>query len=168
MKNRKLITITLLTCLLALGQAARADGNSHSKEVETLFRLTQMEQRIDETVGKLTALQIRQNPQLAAHEPLIRAFLARHVGWQAMRPELEAMYKEAFSEDDLKQMNAFYITPVGQKVLIRVPDLVQARNQLAAQRLKQHIGELRQEIESARADEQKVQTDSPISSQDRD
>ncbi len=59
------------------------------------------------------------------------------------------MYKEAFSENELKQMNAFYITPLGQKVLTRVPELVQARNQIAAQRLEQHIGELQQEIASA-------------------
>lgn len=150
MNHRKLITAALLACFLAPGQAARADGNSHSKEVETLFRLTQMEQRIGTNVDELAAMQIRQNPQLAAHQTLMRAFLERHVGWQALRPELEAMYKKAFSEDDLKQMNAFYITPVGQKVLARVPELVQARNQLAAQRLKQHIGELQQEIESAR------------------
>ena len=149
MNHRKLIMAALLVCFLAPGQAVRADGDSHSTEVETLFRLTQMERRIRESVDTLAAMQIRQNPQLAAHQTIIRAFLERHVGWQALRPELETMYKAAFSEDELKQMNAFYITPVGQKVLTRVPELVQARNQLAAQRLEQHIGELQQEIKSA-------------------
>ena len=141
--------IALLICFQASAQAAQADGDSHSREVETLFRLTQMERKIRDSVDNLAAMQVRQNPQLAAHQMLIRAFLERYVGWQALRPELEAMYKEAFSENELKQMNAFYITPLGQKVLTRVPELVQARNQIAAQRLEQHIGELQQEIASA-------------------
>lgn len=54
MNHRKLITTALLACFLAPGQAARAGGDSHGKEVEILFRLTQMEQRIDESVDELT------------------------------------------------------------------------------------------------------------------
>lgn len=52
-------------------------------------------------------------------------------------------------KNELRQMNAFHITPVGQKVLTRVPELVQQRNQMAMQRLQQNIGELQQAIDVA-------------------
>lgn len=140
--------IVLLVCAL-LASGADADDAGHRQEVETLFRLTQMERKIDESVASLLEMQIRQNPELRPRESVVRGFLERNIGWQALQPDLTAMYLAAFTEEELKQMNAFYVTPVGQKVLTRVPELVEERNRLAARRLEEHIGELQQELESA-------------------
>ncbi len=74
------------------------------------------------------------------------AFLEKYIGWKAIRDDLAQMYMETFSEDELKAMNAFYITPTGQKVITIIPQLVQQRNQLAMQRLQENIGELRAAI----------------------
>jgi len=128
--------------------AALADESSHLQEVETLFRLTQMERKINESVEDLLSAQIRQSPDLGRHQAAVRAFLERTIGWVALRPDLTAMYLGAFTEEELKQMNAFYVTPVGQKVLTRVPDLVEERNRLATQRLQDHIGELQRELQA--------------------
>ena len=94
-------------------------------------------------------MQMQQNPELTPQESIVRSFLERNIGWQAQRPNLVAMYLASFTEEELKQMNAFYVTPVGQKVLTRVPELVEARNRLVAQRLQERIGELQQALESA-------------------
>jgi len=101
---------------------------------------------IEESVDNVLALQIAQNPALAEHREALRAFLQKYIGWQALKDDLAVMYLQAFTEAELDQMNAFYSSPTGQKVLQRLPELVQQRNQLAMQRLQQHIGELQQEI----------------------
>ena len=75
-------------------------------------------------------------------------FLNKHVGWQALREDLTRMYMKAFSEDELKAMNDFYITPTGQKVIHLVPQLVSQRNQIAMHRLQENIGELQQNLSS--------------------
>jgi hypothetical protein len=54
--------------------------------------------------------------------------------------------RTAFSEAELNEMNAFYITPTGQRVITDVPQLVQRRNQLAMQRMQDNIGELQKLI----------------------
>jgi len=149
MNRLRMLRVALLAAPLLAGAGARADQASHLQEVETLFRLTQMEKKVDEGIDTLLALQMRQSPELAPRESVMRGFLERNIGWQALRPDLTAMYLAAFTEEELKQMNAFYVTPVGQKVLTRVPELVEERNRLAAQRLKDRIGELQQELESA-------------------
>jgi len=56
------------------------------------------------------------------------------------------MYMRKFTEKELEEINAFYITPAGQKVITVLPELVQERNQLAMMRLQQNIGELQQII----------------------
>ena len=56
------------------------------------------------------------------------------------------MYQQAFTEEELETINAFYSTPAGQKVITTVPQLVQQRNRLAMQRLQNNMAELRKII----------------------
>ena len=137
------LAVLLASVLPAL---ACADAQSHRQEVETLFKLTRMEAKINESVDTVLALQIQQNPQLAQHQDALRAFLERHIGWNSMKAPLTEMYVKMFTEQELKEMNAFYTTPTGQKVILQLPDLVQARNRLAMQRIQENIGELQKEI----------------------
>lgn len=149
MRRFRLFHVALLGILSVIGTPAGADSATHREAVLTLFRLTQMEQKINASVDDLLALQLQQNPHLAANRVIVHDFLARTIGWDALQDELLAIYQAAFTEDELRQMNAFYLTPVGQKVLTRVPELVQERNRLTAQRLQEHIGELQQALDEA-------------------
>ena len=121
-------------------------NDAQRQQVETLFRLTQMEKKIQESVDSVVQLQIRQNPQLMAHKKTIQEFFNKHIGWVALKDELVDMYMNKFTENELEQINAFYITPTGQKVITVLPELVQERNQLAMMRIQQNIGELQQII----------------------
>lgn len=140
----------LLVASLACPALAAAGSDSHRQEVETLFRLTHMAQKIDESVQTVAQLQLRQDPALADKQDILTAFLEKYIGWDAIKNELAEMYMQTFSEDELKAMNAFYSTPTGQKVITIVPQLVQQRNQLAMQRLQTHIGELRSAIDAGK------------------
>jgi hypothetical protein len=134
------------TLILASPSVSSAGDDSHRQAVARLFELTHMQRLIEESVDGVLALQITQNPALAEHRETLRAFLQKYIGWQAMKDDLTAMYLQAFTEAELDQMNIFYSSPTGQKVLLRLPGLVQQRNQLAMQRLQEHIDELQQEI----------------------
>jgi uncharacterized protein len=144
-------TLTLngmLIVLLALSLPAWSDAgpDAHRQAVARLFELTHMQQLIDDSVDRAVTLQIAQNPALAEHRDALRVFLEKYIGWQALKEDLTAMYLQAFTEAELDEMNTFYSSATGQKVLQRLPVLVQQRNRLAMQRLQEHIGELQQEI----------------------
>ena len=142
MKTGYLITLLLSTSLILPGLTA-ADDKGHIEQVEILFKLTRMEQKINDSVDSVAQLQLRQNPNLDAEKrQQLMAFLERHIGWNAVRADLYEMYMQTFTEDELKTINDFYITPLGQKVIVIVPQLVQERNRLAMQSLQQNIGEL--------------------------
>ena len=150
MKARHLFSSLLLSAALSCPILQAAAADTHRQEVATLFRLTQMEQKINESVLSVAQLQIQQDPGLAAKQDALMAFLEKYIGWAAMRDDLTAMYMQTFTEDELKAMNAFYITPTGQKVITIVPQLVQQRNRLAMQRLQENIGELRTALGDAK------------------
>ena len=137
---------TLLVLTVTTTVLHAAENSSHKQQVETLFRLTQMEKKIQESVDSVVQLQIRQNPQLLTHEKTIHEFFTKYIGWNALKDELADMYMQKFTEKELTEINAFYITPVGQKVITVLPELVQERNQLAMMRLQKNIGELQKII----------------------
>jgi hypothetical protein len=134
--------------LIGTGQTAvLADEASERQAVEQLFVLTAMQQKIDESVTTVLALQIAQNPELAPHQKAVRGFLERNIGWDSLKDPLTNMYMEEFTEQELNDMNTFYSSSTGRKVIERLPILVQMRNQFASQRLQENIGELQKEIE---------------------
>ena len=141
MKTGYLTTLLFSVSLILPGLTA-ADDNSHREQVEILFKLTRMEQKINESVESVAELQLRQNPALEAKRGQVMAFLQRQIGWDAVKGDLYEMYMQTFTEEELKTINAFYITTTGQKVIVIVPQLVQERNRLAMQRLQENIGEL--------------------------
>ena len=141
MKPTQLIPVLLAASLVMPGLTA-ADNNSHLEQVDILFKLTRMEQKVNESVESVAQLQLRQNPELVEKQDRLRAFLEKYIGWNAVRGDLTNMYMQTFTEEELKTINDFYITPTGQKVITIVPQLVQERNRLAMQRLQQNIGEL--------------------------
>jgi hypothetical protein len=141
MKTGVLIA-TLFATSLVLPCMSTADDQSHREQVEILFKLTRMEQKINESVESIAELHIRQNPALEEKRGQLMDFLQRQIGWDALKEDLYEMYMQTFTEDELKTINDFYSTPAGQKVIVIVPQLVQERNRLAMQRLQQNIGEL--------------------------
>jgi hypothetical protein len=46
---------------------------------------------------------------------------AHEIVWDDIKPQLAAIYVREFSEDELRQLLAFYRTPVGAKTLSRFP-----------------------------------------------
>jgi hypothetical protein len=140
--NKPVLLASFLALAWLTPQIASADAESHRASVERLFTLTRLQQKIDESVQTVAALQLQQTPELLPHRDAVEAFLEAHIGWNALHEDLVQMYLQAFSEQELETINAFYSTPAGQKIITTVPQLVQQRNQLAMQRLQQHISEL--------------------------
>jgi hypothetical protein len=146
MIQKPLFSLLLAAFIVAAAGITLADADSHRQAVEKLFKLTQMEQRVNEGVDNVLLIQLQQSPQLEPHRQALNDFLQKHIGWNSMKDEIAAMYMEAFTEQELNEMNAFYITPTGQRVITDVPQLVQRRNQLAMRRMQENIGELQKLI----------------------
>jgi hypothetical protein len=154
MYNRKTIG-PVIALLLALGPTSiLADEASHRQAVTKLFELTRMQEKIDTSVNNLVALQLTQDPAMREHEVLLRDYLERQIGWTGLKGPLTEMYLQAFTEQELKEINTFYSSPTGGKLVERLPDLIKQRDQLAMQRMQENIGELQSEIEARQAKEQ--------------
>lgn len=138
-----------LALLWACGMASDAD--SHRLAVEKLFELTRMQEKIDTSVNNVVAMQLNQDPAMREHEALLSDFMERQIGWSGLKGPLVDMYTQAFTEEELDNINAFYSSPAGRKLIEQLPELIKRRDQLAKQRMQDNIGELRKAIETKSA-----------------
>ena len=73
--------------------------------------------------------------------------MQRHIGWNGLKDPLIEMYMQAFTKQALDEINAFYGSPTGRKMVEQLPQLIKRRDQFAMQRMQDNIGELREAIE---------------------
>ena len=146
MKHTRIPGILLLAFMAIWPVSSSADTDSHRQAVEKLFELTHMQQKIEVSVNNVLALQLQQSPALREHKDLLTKFLEKNIGWTGMKDNLITMYMKAFTEQELNEINTFYSTPGGQKLIQRLPELIQQRDRLAMQRMQENLGELQQAV----------------------
>ena len=149
MKTSICTSLLLMALTCSLPCMTSADEASHRQAVERLFELTRMQEKIETSVNNVMAMQLRQEPALREHEALLRDYLEQQIGWAGLKGPLTEMYMQSFTEAELNEINAFYSSPTGSKMIGQLPELIKRRDQLAMQRMQQNIGELRQAIEKA-------------------
>lgn len=133
--------------------SALADETTHRAAAERLLQLTEIEQLMSHSREQLLQLQVKTHPELAAYESQLRAFLERHLNWASVKDEIVQIYMAEFPEADLKEMIAFYATPVGRRAVTKMPALIAKTTEVSRTRLREHLPELQQAIREAAAAE---------------
>ena len=128
---------------------AHADQVSHRAAAEALLNGMEMDKVMSQTIDQMLKVQIQQNPTIGPYEPQMRAFFAKYMSWASMKDDLIGIYTGEFSEEELKQLIAFYQTPVGKKAVQRMPVLAAKGAELGQKRVQDHLPELQAAITQA-------------------
>lgn len=94
--------------------------------------------------------QIKANPSIAPYEQQLRAFLAKYGSYDALRDKLAALYMSRFTELQLRQLVAFYLTPTGQLAVEAVPKLIEESAKVGADNVQAHRTELMEMLQQAK------------------
>ncbi|WP_271411095.1 DUF2059 domain-containing protein [Pseudomonas sp. Q1-7] len=148
-KFRVLCTALLLAC--ASGQVL-ADAASHAADAERFLKLAradkltvpvyaQVQQMFEQRFEQAQA-PASKKATLETYQAKANAALDKAVGWDKLKPELVKIYTSAFSESELKELIAFYESPLGKKVLEKMPALTQQSAQLTQSRLEAAVPEV--------------------------
>jgi uncharacterized protein len=145
----KFLLSLLAVLALSLPTVLRADPASHRAAAESLLNLMDMEKMMSQSVDQMLQIQIKQNPSLAQYETQMRTFLNKYLSWAGMKDDMLNIYTTEFTEDELKQLTAFYQTPLGKKTVQKMPALMQKGAEISQKRLQEHLPELQAAIQSA-------------------
>ncbi|ABK38947.1 DUF2059 domain-containing protein [Aeromonas hydrophila] len=104
-------------------------GSVWADPAQELVNLLNSEQQAEQLQAQMIPLIIRgageHAQELAQHCDVLEAWVSRYLSWGAMSTEVAAIYRKHFTEAELKQLIAFYQSPVGKKSLDTMPAIFQ-------------------------------------------
>jgi hypothetical protein len=119
-----------------------------NSEALTLLATMNMKESYEGMIKRITKMQIQANPKIQSIEPMIETFFTKYMGWEAQRGDIAALYAKNYTADELKKLNTFYQTPLGQKTVQLMPQLAAAAAQIGQSRMMQHMPEMKTMIEA--------------------
>ena len=140
-----------LALLVTAGSNALADETSHRKAAEELLVVMGVEKQLQDGIDQLVENQVKVNPSFAPFKDTMKAFFSKHMSYAGLKEDFITMYADAFTEPELKEIKAFYMTPTGKKMIGKTPELTTKGMQLSAKRVQDNQGELREMIQAAAA-----------------
>jgi hypothetical protein len=85
---------------------------------------------------------------------VLRDFMEEHFRYEDMEPEFIRVYADTFTEQELRDLAAFYRTPLGQRVVETLPDITAASQRIAMERMQGVMPQLMQAIMEAMEEEE--------------
>jgi hypothetical protein len=149
---RRRFGFLLVICLMVLpgfAAPACADDASRLKAAQDLLAVNQMDKVFDRTVDQMLDVQMKMRPDIAPYRDTMRAFFTKYMGWNSLKDDFARLYAESFTEDELKAITAFYITPAGKKAVQILPQLAARGAQIGQERVQAHMGELQTMMDEA-------------------
>jgi uncharacterized protein len=138
-----------LMIVVVFGQmpAVRASDATHRAAAEALLNLMDMDNLMSQSIDQMLDMQVKQNPAIGQFKDQMKTFLAKYMSWASMKEDMIKIYTDEFTEQELKELLAFYQTPLGKKTVQKMPKLMAKGAELGQQRVQQHLPELQQAIQ---------------------
>ena len=136
--HRYLVPILLAFSFEA--HAALEDGRINA----ALNLLEAMDMRVNlaRTVEQVTYAEVDKSPELVPFKAVMLEFMNKYMGFDNLKADLARIYADAFTQAELEELARFYRTPVGRKVLDKMPELTVLGARMGEQKVEEHLGEL--------------------------
>lgn len=137
--------------LLAAGSSlAMADAASHAADAERFLKLAHADKLTVPVYGQVQqmfAQRFAQAPEgkqavLESYQAKANTALDKAVGWDKLKPDMVKLYTSNFDEKELKELIRFYESPLGQKVLQKMPMLTAQSAQITQGKLETAVPEV--------------------------
>jgi hypothetical protein len=140
--------LAAVVCLLAGAPSVHAQTDGQTRAAGELLQLMGAESLAVQAALTSLDVQIRGNPAVAPFRDVMEEFFLEVFSWEAIGPEMVAVYAREFSEAELRDMIAFYRTPTGQKLLGKQSDLMQKGAAIGEAQAVAHQAELERRIQA--------------------
>lgn len=149
--TRILAPVALVLAVATRPAAAQqpAGDATHRAAVQRLMEVTRVREMTEGNVETMLGAQLRQMPQLSPYAGVLRDFYREQMDWKVLEPEFTRVYLEVFTEPEVRELVVFYQTPLGQRLLTKMPVLMARSNELASRRIQAAMPQLMQRLQAA-------------------
>jgi len=141
-----------LVLSIAVGSLALVPGVARSQTPQGMavatevLRAMDLEQAMRAGVAASFDAQIQQNPLMAPFRPAMEAFTTKYLTWERVGPAMAKLYATHFTEPELRDLLAFYRSPIGRKLVAEQGALTAEGARIAQAALQPHLPELQAAI----------------------
>ncbi len=129
-----------LMLLISSSLLTATEGGSQA--AQDLINIIHVEKTIDESIDAVLLMLRQASPDTDKHENEIKNFLQKYMKPENMRKEVIKLYDDLFTEEELREIIAFYQTKTGQKTLEQMPEIMKRSMQISQDLMMKHINEL--------------------------
>lgn len=145
---KKTIALTLALGLMAGLPAEAAQDTDGQAAAMRLLDAMDMETMLGQSIDVSLDAMLNQNPELGPYRGVMRAFLAKHMSYSALKPKLSEIYASELSAAELDAAAEFYRTAAGKKLMEKMPALLTKGMELGQRSVQDHLPELQQTIKA--------------------
>ena len=149
--NRLGILVLALGVFFAGLAPALAIKPAHKKAALELIEALNMKQQHEDGLEQMINVQMEANPGLRAYRHIMKEFLVKYMGWDALKDDIVRVFADAFTRKEMKKLTKFYTSKLGQKAAKKVPELSQTGAMIGMQRVQANMAELDAKMREAGA-----------------
>jgi len=114
------------------------------KKAAALTMLTAMNKNknMDRLINNMIKMQVEQNPLLRMHKQKVTSFFRKHTSFKKMKSQLALMYAKELTIPEMRIFTSFCKTKEGQRILLKMPRLMQLSSNLGQRNIQKHYPEL--------------------------
>lgn len=142
MKIARLLVIAMIFCVSFSSHSAPASDASLNK----LFELTKMSQFLDTAYSRMDNMFAQQFAGQTVSEDQrqiigryllqLSGMVRKELAWEIIKTPIMEKYAATYSEKEVQELNKFYASPLGQKVLKQTPVLMTETRQIMQNSMK--------------------------------
>lgn len=147
--HRILLPLTAVLLLaLPAGVAAQAAADRGGREAAAaeLIEKLKLEEVSMASLDLMMETMLGQDPAFEDFRDVFEDFFSEHFSWTELEPEYVRIYAEAYTEPELRELIAFYDTPVGRKTVDLMPVLMRRGAEIGERQIEPHLPELQRRI----------------------
>lgn len=155
MKNLNYIitTLTLSIFVLVSQHSYAASSGSHLEAAGELFEVMNPGDHTTKVLNQIVEMQIASMKQqgipcIDLLKPIMNSFYQKRLNRDEMKKHTVPIYVEAYTEDEINELIAFYKSPVGRKTIETMPLVMQKSAAFTQQIMQQHKHELTLRIQN--------------------
>ncbi len=148
----------LLALLFSVSSVLAAEdaANSHEQAAREFYEMTTGKDMV-RLVGDSIAAQLTSNPEMAPYRDVLLSWMRKIFAGDAFNGEVVRLYIASFSESELRELIAFYRSPIGQKALEKMPELMQKGMAIGQKLAQDNMPELQAAIAARKRELDKAQ-----------
>lgn len=118
--------------MLEVSQASSVLDNM-SKQVDAMFA---------QTVQQMNLTKDKQ-AEAEKYQQRLNTIMKEELSWDKLKGQFVDVYVDVFSEEELEELVAFYKSPLGQKLIVKMPQLMQESMGLAQKQMQSIIPKIK-------------------------